>query len=593
MIDELIIQKYVSKDAPRHRFYAESVEIEEALCPHSEGEYPTELIDTARPNEPSIYKEYRKNVFEPITKTYYDKVLNVLGKIQMADDWTVKYPEDKKQFPKGESPKEYIQEEYPDFGSLENWFFSIAMDEMLEDPNAVGIVYPEFTQVADNEYLKPTIHLFESEEVLEFKNGKLCVVKIDEIPENDKELLYGFKLPSKIEILIFCDQNTIEKWVKVQVGDREQFEPYYFYEHNTGVLPCIKLGGRIREYKDGDKLYESFIQSCVPHWNEACRRYSDHQVNMALHLHPDRWEIADQECKVCKGKGLMQVPSAKGTMTDRACTNCNGVGKVAVKTPFGTKMIRPSTKEGPSEAMAMPTPPMGYAERPVETIDYLNKEWKSCISQGLSALNMEFLMYEPAINSGIAKMMDRSELNAFIYTVASHIVNNIINPFTYIILKQRYGLSSTDEEIRAMMPSIKIPVKYDIILAGVLLEMMKYAKDSGVPGNVMDQMWLEYASKEFGKDSMAYLSLTNRMELDPLPHMTVDEKMVVFSNRGCTEEQYVTSTQLDSFIVRAFSENKFFDALQLPQKRLKMSEYAKEVIAVNKIEPTPLFEPAV
>ncbi len=590
MIDELIIQKYVSKDAPRHRFYAESVEIEEALCPHSEGEYPTDLIDTARPNEPSIYKDYRKNVFEPITKTYYDKVLNVLGKIQMADDWTVKWPEDKKTFPKGESPKEYLQEKYPVFNSLENWFFSVAQDDMVDDPNAVGISYPEQTEIADNEYVKPTIHIFECHQVYQFKNEKLCVVKIQEIPETDLDILEGFSVSESVEILIICDINTVEKWVKTGSVGSEKFEQYYLYEHNTGVLPAKKLGGRIKKYKDGDILFESFIQSCVPHWNEACRRYSDHQVNMALHLHPDRWEIADQECKVCKGKGLMQVPTSKGVMGDKACTHCNGVGKVAVKTPFGTKMIRPSTKEGPSEAMAMPTPPMGYAERPVETIDYLNKEWKSCISQGLSALNMEFLMHEPAINSGIAKMMDRSELNAFIYTVASHIVNNIINPFTYIILKQRYGFSATDEEIREMMPSIKIPVKYDIILAGVLLEMMKYAKDSGVPGNVMDQMWLEYASKEFGKDSMAYLSLTNRMELDPLPHMTVDEKMVVFSNRGCTEEQYVTSTQLDSFIVRAFSENKFFDTLPLPQKQLKMSEYAKEVIAVNKIELTPLFE---
>lgn len=105
MIDELIIQKYVSKDAPKHRFYDDSVEIYEALEPHADGEYPTHLIDTARPNEPSIYKEYRKNVFEPITKTYYDKVLNVLSKIQMADDWDVKWPETKRHIHKVKAQK--------------------------------------------------------------------------------------------------------------------------------------------------------------------------------------------------------------------------------------------------------------------------------------------------------------------------------------------------------------------------------------------------------------------------------------------------------------------------------------------------------
>lgn len=587
MIDEGFIKRYTEIDPPRHRYYAESVEIESELCPHSEGVYPVDLIDTARPNEPTVYKDYRKKVYEPISKTYYDKVLNLLGKIQMADDFSVKWPEPKSRFPEGDTPKDYLQEKYPDFRSIENWFFSVGLNALLDDPNSIIAVYPDSQVKADNEYPNPICHIYNSVSILDFKNKEYCVIKLDEIPDTDLDLVSGLNLTSNKSVLIVFDKNTVEKWVKIESQGREVYTPYFVYEHNTNILPCFKIGGRIREYKYGEKLYESFIQSCVPHWNESIRRYSDHQVNMALHLHPDRWEIADAECKVCRGQGTINRV-VKGATISEGCGTCGGAGKVSVKTPFGVKMIRPDIKTGASDKMSIPTPPMGYAERPVETIDYLNKEWKSCIQQGLSALNMEFLMYEPAVNSGIAKTLDRGELNSFIYAVASHIVENIIQPIVYIILKQRYPLIS-DEEIKDMCPNIKVPVKYDIVLSNFLLEATKYAKDSGVPGNVLDQMYIEYAAKEFGKDSVAYLNVINNMALDPLPHMTADEKMTTLMNKGCTEEQYIISSQLDSFIIRAFSEDPAFGDLTLKDKRAKMSEYAKEVSDKTKTEVTPII----
>lgn len=591
MIDEEIIGRYITIDPPKHRFYDQSVEIEKALSPHSEGIYPVELIDTARPNEPTIYKEYRKEVFEPITKTYYDKVLNLLGKIQMADDWSVKWPEPKNTFPKGESPREYIQEKYPDFSSIENWWFSVGLNAMIDDPNAVIAIFPDKLLTVDNEYVKPICHIYESPQVLEFKNNELCVIAIDEIPDTDLYLTSQLPKVENPRVIIFIDQNTVEKFVKIKEGSDEQYVSYYLYQHNTGVFPCLKTGGRIKDYKYGEKLYESFIQSCVPHWNESIRRYSDHQVNMALHLHPDRWEIADQECKVCNGNGTVGNKVTNGvTEKGKACGTCGGLGKISYKTPFSVKMVRMGVKTSASDTQSVPTPPMGYAERPIETIDYLNKEWKSCISQGLSALNMEFLMYEPAVNSGIAKALDRSELNAFIHGVATHIINNDLDPIIFIILVQRYGMTFNKESLMEMMPTIKVPVKFDIILSTVLLEVAKNAKESGIQGSVLDQMYLEYSAKEFGKDSMSYMQLQNRTQLDPLPHMTADEKMLTLSNRGCTVEQYIISSQMDNLLVRAFEENKEFDNLDLKAKRDILMSYAKEVVDNTKNQLVPLFD---
>ena len=255
MIDLEIIVKYTGKTTPLHRFYAESVTIEKELKPHCDGEYPETLIETARPNEPSIYKDYRKNVWEPITKTYCDKIINLLNKIGMADDFAVKFPEFKTQFPENESPKDYLTKNYPDFNSIENWFFSVGLDSMVDDPNSVVAVYPENPIVPDNEYVKPIAHIFDSCNVVGYNNNELCVIKLDEIPDTDYNLLAGFDLSARPSVLIFCDRFTVEKWVKTGNGDKESYSPYYTYEHNLNLLPCFKKGGKIRKYETDKRKF--------------------------------------------------------------------------------------------------------------------------------------------------------------------------------------------------------------------------------------------------------------------------------------------------------------------------------------------------
>ena len=577
MISIETVKKYTI-DKHKHRFYVESVKIKNELSIHANGETGSHLVDLARPNEEPIYKDYRKGVEEPITKTYFEKIVNVFGKIRLAPDWQIVWPESKSIV---NNPETFFEREFDVFGSLQKWFFSVGIDLMLDDPNAVVSIYPSIISISDNEYIKPKIHVFGSDEVVGVEQG-LFVFNIKEIPESDYDLI---PKSEKTDIFIFLDKDEIQKWI---LTDKE-YVMYFQQKLTNDVVPAFKIGGRVRKFEQGYTLYESFIQSVVPHWNEAVRRYSDHQVNMVLHLHPDRWEIVDAECKVCRGLGTQEVPTGKGQSTKVKCNNCNSTGKVSVRTPFGTKMIRAVVKEGASDAFTTPTPPMGYAERPIESIDFLNKEWKSCIQQGLSALNMEFLMYEPAVNSGTAKALDRSELNAFLYTVASYIVNDIFFPIYRIMATQRYGLLFDKKTIDEHLPKINIPKKFDVLNSAAILGIMKESKESGSNGAIVDEIGLEYAEKEFGKESLAYLKLQNKMQLDPMPSLTADEKMAVYMNKGCNQEQYIISSQIDNFFNRAISENIKYPELKLSEKLAINQGYAKEVIDSTKTEPIDIY----
>lgn len=118
MIDLKTVEKYTK--GYTHRFYDESVKIKNELAVHSNGECGSHLVEAARPNEQDIYKKYRKEIEEPVSKTYFEKVMNVFGKIRLAPDWGVVWPTKTSIVKK---PQDFFEEQFPDFGSLQEWFF--------------------------------------------------------------------------------------------------------------------------------------------------------------------------------------------------------------------------------------------------------------------------------------------------------------------------------------------------------------------------------------------------------------------------------------------------------------------------------------
>lgn len=586
LTDELIRQYFVAPDKlPKHQFYDRSVTITKKLEAHSKGKFPAEIIDIARPNETAQQKRYRKDVFTPVTKTYFSKVVSTISKIGGAEDWKIEMKE-QPGVADGETLKDYTSESFPNFDSIPNWFFSLQLREMCDDPNGVIAVfpYPKKDVNNDSEYLRPFPFWFESQDVINYIEGELAVLRASEksiVMIGDKQVKEG---------LVYYIFDT-DSWTKcTQVGSKSDYRfSYEIQPHWLGHVPCFKIGGIIEEFENGEMLYDSFIGDCLPYWDEALRRHSDLQVQMVLHVHSEKWEIEDSQCKTCTGTGKV-IDTRMGAGNRKVdCGTCNGSGGGTSRSPFNVKLIKVAQKNGPNQAVSIPTPPMDYIKKPIEETQFIHDQVNENITNGLAAINMEFLGREPQINSGIAKMMDRQEMNAFFAMIARHIVKNILDPVYYFTAKWRYGLNSSEKELMAILPEINIPSEFDILTQDVIAQRLVSAKTAGVSQSLTANLEIQYAKKEFGDESDQVEILEIALQLDPLPGKTEDEKMTILSNKGTTLEKYILSSNLIAFINRAYSENEYFCDLNYSEKLDVLNGYVKEITDENSGIVVPIF----
>jgi hypothetical protein len=580
MITEQDILKYLDPNFPEHQKYQETIAIARALQVHSKGEYPEDLLDADRPGEEPTYKAYRTNklFFSPITKGAWGKISSTTDKIRLAEDWKIEFKDPKGAVAKGESLKEYTEENYPLFDSLVNWFFTLGKKRMEDDPNGAIAVYPIQNASHQTDYVSPFTFIYPSECIIDFEENNFCAILCKEkslVTQNRQQVREG-------RIYLFFDRDTMIK--SVQFGDINK--PEFNHEitnHNIKYMPVWKFGGIVKSFEDNMLLYDSFFSPVLAGFNEAICRYSDHQVNMVKHLHPKEWGLVTSECRVCKGSKVIQERNYKGSMEQKSCPECHGLGGVQVETPWMKTLVNPATKIGPGNnaVSSISGPPGGYLERPMDSIAFLKQEYKDKIQEGYDSLNLGFINQVPLDTSGISKSYDRQEMNAFFSTMASHIIENILSPCYYFISKWRYPFLS-ENDLSDNLPKIKVPAKFDIAISDILVQRVKTAVDGNFNPLLINALQIQYAENELGKEHPTVKKMIATFSLDPLPNLTVTEKneiMVNSAQPGTDYRDYVLSINLPGFIERAINEDEgFLDQSYIDQMKV-LDKYVEEIAA--------------
>lgn len=581
MLSQEYIDQFLKQDPYKHECFHKACEIHETLEIHSKGEKPVKLLKKARPNEATKYQLWREERWTPVTKTYFQKAITTLSKIRKAEDWNYGFKEETNAFIKKESFRDYITKKYPFFDSFENWLFQVAWPTMFDDPNAVicCIPLPKKDPKNDTEYLRPFNRIRGCENVLDFMDGEYATVISDEksiVTVGDTQVKEGI-------VYWFFDRQTIQIYKQIGVKDKylftnndDQGKPMVI-DHGFDHMPCWKIGGTLVEFENGFMLYDSLISGCVDFFNEAIMDYSDHQVNKAIHLHPDRWEIADVECRSCKGSGSIMVSPVNGSKYSASCDTCQGQGKIAVKSPFGVKYIKAGQKEGVNDVITTPTPPMGYAQRDISSMKMLKDEYLDDIRQGLSGINMEFMLESPTDASGVSKAQDHEGLYTLMTQVARNTVENIIIPSFYFTAMYMYNKQVKPDEIEAFLPTVQVPEKFDMVISSLLSEKAVSAKTAGLDESITSNLEISYAKKQWGE----YSDIPKKMEViarhDPLKGQSSDEKMTTLANGGCTKDDYILSNQIYHFTERACIENDGFIAMQYSEQQSIYDKYISEV----------------
>lgn len=563
------IQQYHTYNKRKY-FYKKAIEFYDELKIHSKGDYPVKLIDERRPGESDTIKQYRKKIFISKTQSTVTKIFNSLQKIRKSQDYLIKFTSSDvpKVISKEETPENYISYKFPKYSSLDNWFWSVAFNQYLIDANALILIMPNNWNKKENEYFQPYPLIFNSDLILDYEENNYVVLKSKEVSKYKSGNRYFDGA-----IYYFVDNTTIEKYS--QIDSKASFKVETFV-HNLGYLPIVRTHGVIYEDSIDDTLYTSRIQSIVASLNEAAREYSDLQAEIVQHIHSTMWAINGKECLICKGTGIL--PKQDGGIY--TCDECKGRGFFPFN-PFEHISIK---QQGPGES-APPTPPAGYLSKPIEIADLQSKRVNDHLYYALSSINMEFLASVPLSQSGVAKEIDRAELNNFVYSIAEDCIR-ILDELIKCVIDYRYGGIVPDNTLRGkLLPYIQVPEKYDIIPDNYLVDEIEKLRNSKVSPVIINAAEIEYASKKFNTNKKIKEKLEDIYNLDPLSGMPNDEILTASSNGVINKKTYIIHSNIREFVDYLHENDPQFYSLPLLVKKEQLELLADEWINDNKPKP--------
>ena len=509
LIEDIIVKNYKDPD------YELRTALSEEILLHSTGEIHLihELLSTRFPSEPWHIMEYRLQNIARITKTYFNKIVTTLAKIERADDYVIKF--------KDTNFQTFCEEQVTEYKDLSNWFFRVGLKKMLEEPNGFVLVFPEFD--SENEDLLTGISLqcFDAKQIVYLSEDRdLIVVQVN-----------------KDSYLIFDNDSIVNIIVEDRFAKKLKYKAVTILEHNLGRLPVVFFGGLV--YKTGhNPIHESFISGVVPFWNQAMIEFNDKQAGIKQHLFPEKWRYISGTCPDCNGNGKKFFDGVGGKLLSEACHKCGGTGDPPTG-QFSEILIQP----GQLLDKDIPKPPVGYVQKDFSAIEYLDKDIKNNLYAGLAAVNMEFLMERPIDQSGVSKEMDRQELNSFIFQIASHVTQNILTPIYRLIAEWYYW--GTNTNIEAAIPGIKTPVHYDYLTTDNYESTVTRIRQAGVSPYIVQALERRYIEKQFENftDDQNYLLTINK--LDPLPAYTFEQKEKLFKSGAVTRRDFICSVNIE------------------------------------------------
>ncbi len=542
--------------------------------------YFSRLIDNRRPSESDVILDYRRDRYFPKTKAPCSKIQNSLRKIVKSSDWKIDWSkvEVPKSLPEKDQLNEYTEENYPFDDCIENWAYNSMVRWLLIDPNGLICVFPLSWEVEENEYVRPYAHIIPCKDVLDYKQNELAIfISPYTIPIKDAN---GRDKQGKIIMIV-----TTDTYYECRQKGGENNGTYNFdiipHPHNIGELPAFIIGGLKKNPEITAPFYESFVMDILPSLDTVAADLSDLEAEKAQHLFSTMWYIQPQACSACQGSGGVL---AEGKQT--ICPSCEGRGVLA-KSPFKDLMINASNPL--QSGKDVPIPPAGYITKPIEMVELQMKIIKDGIYDALSAINMEFLAQEPLNVSGKAKEVDRDELNNFVYSIAYHLVENIIVPIYYFVNELRYMNIVPDPELRKkMLPHINVPEVFDFLADKNIEDRLIKVSGSDVSAEIKELIEMNYIHSEFQDVPETRDKLIALHNHDPFAGQNVADLESMLTSGVISKTDFILHIYIKNFISELLSDDSEFLQLDFDEQKTKLYEMAaekeKELDAAEKIK---------
>lgn len=554
--EELDIAKYL-KDR-RHTFYKDSVVHAVDMSVHIHGAKPIKLLERVRPREDPDVKRYRLESYEPITTATADKGIVTVQKIMNPKLWNIKFPSSAVEI------EQYLFKNYPFYGNVMTYVNDAIIRSMLADPNGLICIVPLDMELADNAKVSPVATVVSSKDVWDYEFGKWYLI-------HEKEEKVDNKI---VDYFYWLDTNQIIRFKTVKEIDTVQVYTLSFYNHNIGEVPAWFMSGLIVTHEYSQVLYRSFFSAAVPHWNKAITADSDLDGAFVNHMHPIRVELTEECDFKFKDMGCVggKINYAEGK--EMVCPGCHGTGRRSVKSPYGVYQVQ---KTALGEA-ATTIQPVSYVTIPTEPTQMLSDRVQAQLDKGLEALNMFFEI--GADQSGIAKVLDRSELYDFLLTLSTTVFDTHVAKIIKFSSAYYYMNAVADKT-----PVIQKPVNFDLLTVQEEAAAITAATTAGIDPMYLKFKQLNFMRKDlFGKTLELHIA-EDALLLNPFSGQTGDQVIAAFNLGLVNEPDAVIYFNIEKLIIQAYNQNPEFYSFPLEKKQAILDELAEEIVEVSSIVP--------
>lgn len=560
----------------RHKFYAEGVDAMENMGVHMTGDDPKKLLEIKRPNEDNEAKKYRLESYKPKTKSSANKATSIINRIYNERLFSITFPENPSTLVSEEDILQtYLTEEMPLYVSLTNFQKTVFTKMHLKDANGLIGVLPIDFDVPDDEIFEPIPIFYTSEELVDFEDGVYYTILREKKKKGQERLSI-----TKQKVIIYTSD-------KITVLFREKISDKWAlkldHEHNFGFPPAFRVGGIVVDTHP-PQLFESFIAGVLPHWDDAVSMNSDLSFAIVNHLYPREWEIpVDCNGDGCRD-GRVTRQNASGEDIDIDCPTCSGTGKMTSRGPANIHFVN---KDALNPDAPLPLPPFGYGEKELDSTELLVQLTKDEIRKGFEAINMDIVNDVGDNQSGIAKVIDRQDLDGFLDIYSGHVFKFVLPKIILYITMWRYWeiYKHNMKLIKKTLPIIKEPTTFDVFSISLLTDELEKLTKAGAGGSFLLGIQKDIIDKRF-TDEFTKNFFNTILDVDPISHLTNDDIMVQSRVIGQTE-MYIHTYARD-LVEESMSDNKGFLSLPLQEKKEIIRKLAEskqpEIIPV---EPEP------
>jgi len=543
------------------------------------GVFPYELFEKTAPNQTPKEAEYVRANYKQTTLQVFKDMVDTYGRAYHENNWSISYTPDADQYVNTDTTlARYLDSEFPEYGSLDNFIFMFLPPLKLMDAMGVVAVMPHELDTVEidgeevlnpDELVDPYTKFYHTTRVLAF-DEEYAVIESEE----RSEVEYNNKMVMEGAVFLIFDDQWIYKAIQVGKKVDNQFEIIEWFNHATDMLPVKRVDGISIQIDETmmqqspflyatDILDEVLLDSALLRGIKPTCTYP-YRVMIG---DPCQFQIRiDGENLTCDG-GFHYRHDGTKTL----CPDCNGTGMKDRISPYGTLLIKPQTSTTAGDNIS-PDSAIFYAAPSTETPRFLREEIAHNMNAAYEMLHLKKTNNKVQGGEGITATEAASDQKALIAGIKQNCMQ-LFDMYEWCI--DMIGLMRYGENYRK--PVIKRPVNYDFYLESDYLAQINEAIAAKQPPFVIQSIIYKYLQTLYYPDVQGQQIFNLISQADRLLTMTLDEINLKLSKGLVDKWEVVLHDSAINLVNTLMMENPAFFEQDFDTQLQQLVAKAKEI----------------